>query len=432
MALLQDELKIKKIHELLEMKLALPSYQRPYSWSVKSTNNLFLDTYRAYQEGIQEYRIGSVILHKENEKYNIVDGQQRLTTLSILLYCLGEENQGLLREKYNQLSNDVIVTNFEILSKRINELSADERSKYKEYILEHCSAVQIVTDSEQEAFQFFDSQNSRGKELDPHDLLKSYHLREMNDEEEHQKIRIINQWENVKQDDLNDLFKIYLYPLTQWYKGKNGLGYSSSKIDVFKGIKTTNVFNYAIYHKASNLFVEQFNANGSSELLASRALNQFQLTQPLMAGKRFFNYTLHYRNLLEQVQKLIHKVHTNEQIPSRRTGDIYIKQLYECALLFFADRFGIENLSKVVMQQLYTWSYSLRLIMDAVYPQTINKYARGEHERVNYGLRLFSEISEMNNGEELKLIVLEQPKIENKNKEKYKEVYDLLCKWNRW
>jgi hypothetical protein len=432
MALLQDELKIKKIHELLEMKLALPSYQRPYSWSVKSTNNLFLDTYRAYQEGIQEYRIGSVILHKENEKYNIVDGQQRLTTLSILLYCLGEENQGLLREKYNQLSNDAIVTNFEILSKRINELSADERSKYKEYILEHCSAVQIVTDSEQEAFQFFDSQNSRGKELDPHDLLKSYHLREMDDEGEHQKIRIINQWENVNQDDLNDLFKIYLYPLTQWYKGKNGMGYSSSKIDVFKGIKTTNVFNYAIYHKASNLFVEQFNANGSSELLASKALNQFQLTQPLMAGKRFFNYTLHYRNLLEQVQKLIHKVHTNEQIPSRRTGDIYIKQLYECALLFFADRFGIENLSKVVMQQLYTWSYSLRLIMDAVYPQTINKYARGEHERVNYGLRLFSEISEMNNAEELKLIVLEQPKIENKNKEKYKDVYDLLCKWNRW
>jgi hypothetical protein len=37
----------------------------------------------------------------------------------------------------------------------------------------------------------------------------------------------------------------------------------------------------------------------------------------------------------------------------RHAGDIYIKQLYECALLFFADRFGIENLSKVVIQQLY-------------------------------------------------------------------------------
>ncbi|MCU5003565.1 DUF262 domain-containing protein [Bacillus tropicus] len=114
------------------MKLALPSYQRPYSWSVRSTNTLFLDTYHAYQEGTQEYRIGSVILHKENEKYNIVDGQQRLTTIKILLYCLGDETQGLLREKYNQLSNDVIVTNYEILSKRISELSEDEQNRYKQ------------------------------------------------------------------------------------------------------------------------------------------------------------------------------------------------------------------------------------------------------------------------------------------------------------
>ncbi|HFO1031327.1 MULTISPECIES: DUF262 domain-containing protein [unclassified Bacillus cereus group] len=432
MALLHNELKITKLQELLGKKLALPSYQRPYSWSVRSTNTLFLDTYHAYKEGTQEYRIGSVILHKENEKYNIVDGQQRLTTISILLYCLGDETQGLLREKYNQLSNDVIVTNFEILSKRISELSEDEQNKYKQYLLEHCSTVQIVTDSEQEAFQFFDSQNSRGKELDPHDLLKSYHLREMDDEDEHQKVRIINDWENANQDDLNDLFKSYLFPLTQWYKGKNGLGYSASNIDVFKGIKTTNVFNYAIYHKASNLFLEQFNANGSNELLASKALNQFQLTQPLIAGRRFFHYTLHYGNQLEQIQNLINKVHTKEQIPSRRSGDLYIKQLYECALLFFADRFGIESLSKGVMHQLYSWCYSLRLTMHAVYPQTINKYARGKHERLNKDLDLFSEISDMNHAEELKLIVLEQPDIENKNKEKYKAVYDLLCEWNRW
>lgn len=85
MALLQNELKIKNIHEILEMKLTLPSYQRPYSWSVKAANTLFHDIYTAYQEGIQEYRIGSVILHKKNGKYNIVDGQQRLTTITILL-----------------------------------------------------------------------------------------------------------------------------------------------------------------------------------------------------------------------------------------------------------------------------------------------------------------------------------------------------------
>lgn len=112
------------------------------------------------------------------------------------------------------------MTNYEILSKRINELSADVQKRYRKYLLEHCSVVQIVTDSEQEAFQFFDSQNSRGKELAPHDLLKSYHLREMNDEKEDLKIKITNQWENVNQDELKDLFKIYLYPLRSGIKEK--------------------------------------------------------------------------------------------------------------------------------------------------------------------------------------------------------------------
>lgn len=433
MALIREELKITKLKDLLDINLALPSYQRPYSWSVKSTNTLFIDTYEAFKDGINEYRLGSVILHKEySEKYNIVDGQQRLTTLSILLYSLGDDKQSLLKEKYSKQSNDVIVTNFGVLSKRTNELTHDERQKYKDYLLNQCTTVQIVTDSEQEAFQFFDSQNSRGKELAPHDLLKSYHLREMNIEDENQKVKIINRWENMNQDDLDDLFKNYLYPLTQWYKGKEGLGYSSSKIDSFKGIKGANIYNFATYHKASNLYVEQFNANGSNELLATKFLNQFQLTQPLIAGKRFFNYTLHYGKLLEKIQKQINGFHDQDKIPSKRSGDIYIKQLYECSLLFFADRFGFESLTRSVMQQLYSWSYSLRLTMSAVYPQTINKYAKGQHERANYGINIFSAISEMADPEELKLLVLKRPDIDDNNKEKYKAVYELLCEWNRW
>lgn len=433
MALIQDELKITKIKELLIMDLTLPSYQRPYSWSVKSTNTLFIDTYEAFKDGVNEYRLGSVILHKEGSgKYNIVDGQQRLTTLSILLYCLGDDKQSMLNEKYSKQSNDVIRNNYVILDKRTNELPNNERQKYKDYLLNQCTTVQIVTDSEQEAFQFFDSQNSRGKELAPHDLLKSYHLREMNSEVESQKVKIINRWENVNQDDLNDLFKSYLYPLIQWYKRKDGLGYSSSKIDSFKGIKGVNIYNYSVYHKASNLYVEQFNANGSNELLASKSLNQFQLTQPLIAGKRFFNYSIHYGKLLEKIQKKINRIHKQDQIPSKRSGDIYIKQLYECSLLFIADRFGFESLTQSVMQLLYSWSYSLRLTMHAVYPQTINKYAIGQHTRVNYEIDMFFVISEMTHPEELKLLVLNRPDVYSNNKEKYKAVYELLCKYNRW
>ena len=79
---------------------------------------------------------------------------------------------------------------------------------------------------------------------------------------------------------------------------------------------------------------------------------------------------------------------------------------------FFADRFGFESLTKSVMQLLYSWSYSLRLAMHAVYPQTINKYSMGQHERINYGIDMFTKISEMTDPEELKMLTFNQPSIE--------------------
>lgn len=434
MALIKKELSIVTIEELFELKLAIPEYQRPYSWSVESTNTLFIDIYEAYKEGLNEYRLGSVILHKNNEVYNIVDGQQRITTLSILLYCLGEGELGLLNERYNSFSENVIINNFQILKKKVSEIKSME--SFKDYLVKSCTVVKIVTDEEQEAFQFFDSQNSRGKELAPHDLLKSYHLREMNNEEENLKTRVISIWENKNQGDLEELFKVYLFPITQWYKGRNGLGYSSRKIGAFKGIKNNNIYNYAIYQKASNIFIEQMNNNGSIEILATKSLNQFQLTQPLIAGKRFFAYTIHYMELLNNIKKKINDFNSNgEEIPNRRTGDRYIKELYESVLLFFADRFGIDSITDTVMKQLYIWSYSLRLVMTAIYPETINKYAIGEHERINYGMDIFTKISEMNSPEDLELIIfkrVDKTEITKNNLEKYEAVWEFLRKENMW
>ena len=434
MALIKDELSIVTIKDLIELKLAIPEYQRPYSWSVSSTNTLFMDIYEAYKEGLSEYRLGSVILHKSNEVYNIVDGQQRITTLSILLYCLGYGELGLLNERYNSFSENVIINNFQILKKKVSELKSKER--FKDYLLKNCTLVKIVTNKEQEAFQFFDSQNSRGKELAPHDLLKSYHLREMNNEEENLKNKIISIWENKDQGDLEKLFRIYLFPLTQWYKGRNGLGYSSKEIGAFKGIKINNIYNYAIYQKASNLFIEQMNNNGSIEILATKPLNKFQLTQPLLAGKRFFEYTIHYADLLQKIKKKIDDFHKDsKEVPSKRTGDVYIKELYESVLLFFADRFGIDSITNKVMKQLYTWSYSLRLVMTAIYPETINKYAIGKHERINEGIDIFTKISEMNAPRELELIIFERvdkTEIEENNLKKYLEVWEFLREENGW
>lgn len=53
-----------------------------------------------------------------------------------------------------------------------------------------------------------------------------------------------------------------------------------------------------------------------------------------------------------------------------------------------------------------------------------------EHERANLGIDMFSAISEMSDPEELKLLVLENPDFIENNKEKYKAVYELICKCN--
>ena len=77
------------------------------------------------------------------------------------------------------------------------------------FLLNQCSLVKIVTDDQSEAFQFFDSQNSRGKELAPHDLLKAYHLREMGREDERTKIEVIKQWEDYGENELKDYIQLY-------------------------------------------------------------------------------------------------------------------------------------------------------------------------------------------------------------------------------
>ena len=148
----------------------------------------------------------------------------------------------------------------------------------------------------------------------------------------------------------------------------------------------------------------------------------------MIAGKRFFYYSLHYKNLLKEVKLAIDRYHENSEreLPDERTGDKYIKSLYLGVALFFADRFGIDSLTSSVLSQLYTWSYSLRLAMHSVYIQTINKYAKGEHDRINEGISLFRAISEMKDPEELKLIIFDPLVINGNNDRKYNEIYNKL------
>lgn len=443
MALITNELEIVNLHDLLDKNLAIPDYQRPYRWSIKSTNTLFTDIYTAYKENLKEYRLGSVILHHHDDKYDLVDGQQRTTTLAILIFAIKQklpnlddsQKLGLLDAKYSNSSFNAIVDNLELLNKRLQGLDREELKSILKYIENDCTLVKIVTDQEQEAFQFFDSQNSRGKALKPQDLLKAYHLREMNVESETLKSQIIAKWENLNQDELDELFTNHLYPLTQWVKNRQGIDYSTSKIQFFKGIKSNNTYNYAIYHKSSNLFVEQFNNSGSNELLKANQLTQYQLTQPIIAGKRFFGWTINYYDLFEKVNDKIDTFYNQNELIKindfKGSGDSYVKILFENVMMLFADRFGMESIDDIVIKQLFTWSYSLRLVLKAVRLTSINKYALGNHDKINEQLNLFNRINEMMNPEEVNEIILDNIG-DIQTDDKYKVICEKLKEWNGW
>jgi hypothetical protein len=439
---MNENLRIVSIREIMAERLSIPNYQRPYRWGTQSALRLITDTYEAFMNGISEYRMGSVVLHRENRldsdsKLNIVDGQQCLTTLSILLFVVHEMLQdisyanlsSLLNEEYNELSREAIVNNLQIIKRKLREFDTQEVKKYADYLLDNCSLLKIITNNEQEAFQFFDSQNSRGKALSPHDLLKSYHLREMNAESESDKIEIIQAWENKNQNELEDLFADHLFPLVRWFKNKNGLHYSTKDIQTFKGIKPSNPHHFATYAKASHLYVERFNADKVYELTTGTPLNQFQLTQPLIAGKRFFSYTLHYANLYREIVHLINTSFNNEEIIKNGTGDFYVYNLFINILIFFVDKFSMKELTPARLSFLHRWAYTLRLTMKNVYRESVNKYAQGQSDRVNKGLNLFTLISEMQDPIELDTIVLDVISKEtfqksNLNIKRYQKLYN--------
>lgn len=81
-------------------------------------------------------------MHKDREgNYNIVDGQQRLVTLSILIYCIEElENKDfsnpLLQEKFNKLSRKALLSTYNLFKKRLKSKKQDRVDAYFNYILE--------------------------------------------------------------------------------------------------------------------------------------------------------------------------------------------------------------------------------------------------------------------------------------------------------
>ena len=82
------EAQVRRINQILSgtTEYKIPAYQRPYSWEKDEVVQFLTDLYESFTNGDNEYFIGSLIAieHETNKLFDVVDGQQRLTTLNLI------------------------------------------------------------------------------------------------------------------------------------------------------------------------------------------------------------------------------------------------------------------------------------------------------------------------------------------------------------
>ena len=77
--------------------------------------------------------------------------------------------------------------------------------------------------------------------------------------------------------------------------------------------------------------------------------------------------------LSDRAQQILNAL--NSYRARHRTGDRYIRMLFDCALLYYFDKFGKEQLSEAI-EKFFIWAYSCRLTSHAVYTETMDNHAR--------------------------------------------------------
>lgn len=403
------EKKFIKVKELLaDNNLKIPYYQRPYKWTVKNVNQL-IDDILFFNEK-NSYRIGSIIVHEENNIENIVDGQQRTITLLLIAKAILKNKSKELNELKkiyseneinayspkiswtfsNKISQLNIKRNYIEIDRRIKEFD----KKTIRFFFEKCEFVKIILSDISEAFQFFDAQNARGKDLEPHDLLKAFHLREMSNIRNEEKRVIVSTWETMVTDELSVLFEKYLFRIRNWSKGYSARFFTKNHTHIFKGINPDEKKNipFAEPFRITHHFIDNYNKMFERKIDFQLKTFPFQLDTVVLNGKRFFEMIEYYKIKIDYIVSENYEKTTkhlkiskesyaysiikeiNTYTARYRKGDKYIRNLFNCALTYYVDKFGIVDIEKAI-EKFFIWAYYLRLVHHSVQLATIDNYA---------------------------------------------------------
>ena len=203
-----------------ENKFNIPVYQRMYVWEELQIETLIDDLISAYTNvRKRNYYLGSVVIAKnsdhEDVKYDLIDGQQRFTTLLFLrkllqskdelwkLYRLGEEYKKLEQDDSGESEDERrIAVARKILNGRIDVEEKDDkdfRTSFFEYLQKQVYLVVIKIPPQADLNKIFELINDRGVQLLQHQILKAKILEKISDDTE--RTRYGHLWDACSQVD---------------------------------------------------------------------------------------------------------------------------------------------------------------------------------------------------------------------------------------
>ncbi|MEI0563684.1 DUF262 domain-containing protein [Brachyspira pulli] len=241
-----EELKTYTLYEIFDNDdfYRIPIYQRNFAWGEKEILELLLDIYNQYKNDKEShYYIGSlVVAHKENDNiYDVIDGQQRLTVISLIYIYLREKyllrnelinkditiyfeirdeiNEYLKKKLGKEEINEAYVTeenglqSFEYAFNVINNFfdeyfkeNEDIKKEYTDFLFDKVQIIRIILSKDTDLIEYFEIMNTRGEQLEFHDILKARLLNLIKEGEKRKQYSYI--WEIISDFSIYPSYKL--------------------------------------------------------------------------------------------------------------------------------------------------------------------------------------------------------------------------------
>lgn len=186
----------------------IPIYQRNYAWEKDEIAALVRDVWDACEKNKAAYFIGTLVTYDRGDStFEVIDGQQRLTTIFLILKALKQEVRNKLTYRARKRSNETIEkipcfkhdsldngirNGYENAEHAIGEIVGGEKEQqFAHYLLNHVHIIHYRVPKDVDLNHYFEVMNSRGEQLEKHEIVKAKLMNVLDDEKDKAKFAAI-------------------------------------------------------------------------------------------------------------------------------------------------------------------------------------------------------------------------------------------------